>query len=76
MRVRNRVLEVRRVQRYSQRLLSRETGVSPKILQKIEADDGYEPGMNVVRRISKVLERTDLFWLDADESSGKRPLSA
>lgn len=66
MRIRNQVKIVRQAMRYSQRLLSRETGVSPLILRRIEADDGYAPGLDVVRRISEILGRTDLFWLEPD----------
>jgi transcriptional regulator with XRE-family HTH domain len=69
MRVRNRVKEVRKKERYSQRLLSKETGVAPLILRRIEADDGYEPGFGVVRRISEVLDRVDLFWLERTDQS-------
>jgi transcriptional regulator with XRE-family HTH domain len=67
MKVRNRVQEVRKNLRYSQRLLSKETGVAPLILRRIEADNGYEPGFGVVRRVSEVLDRTDLFWLERTE---------
>jgi hypothetical protein len=70
MRVRNCVGDARRKLRYCRRLLSKETRVIPLILRRIEADNGYEPGPNVVRRISEVLERTDLFWLELDGKAG------
>jgi transcriptional regulator with XRE-family HTH domain len=76
MRVRNRVREVRQGLRFSQRLLARQTGVSPLILRRIEADDGYEPRLGIVRRISEVLERTDLFWIEAGETSTGESVSA
>lgn len=76
MKVRNCVREVRRKERYSQRLLSRETGVAPLILRRIEADNGYEPGFNVVRRISEVLDRVDLFWLERTEQPAEQQAGA
>jgi transcriptional regulator with XRE-family HTH domain len=66
MKIRNQVKAVRQAMRYSQRLLSRETGVSPLILRRIEADNGYATGLDVVRRICEVLGRTDLFWIEPD----------
>jgi len=75
MKVRNRVKAVRSGLRYSRRLLSRETGVAPRILQRIEADNGYEPRLNVVRRISEVLDRTDLFWLEEGERADQTSAS-